>query len=76
VFHTHALFPSINLLTFRVEKSVRVRAAQKLAVRLDLYNGLNANTTTDLRSLSGGSFLRTSDIMFPRLAEVSASYTF
>jgi hypothetical protein len=68
--------PSINLLTFRVEKSFRVRAARRLAIRLDLYNALNANTTTDLRSLSGGSFLRTSDIMFPRLAEVSASYTF
>ena len=50
--------------------------AQKLAVRLDIYNALNANTATRIQPNSGDTFLGTRDIMFPRLAEISASYTF
>jgi len=68
--------PNINNLTFRVEKDFRLRTAQKLAVRLDIYNALNANTATRIQPNSGETFLGTRDIMFPRLAEISASYTF
>ena len=68
--------PNINNLTMRVEKSFRLAAAHRLAVRLNVYNALNANPATRVRSQSGSRFLRPRDIMPPRLAEVSASYSF
>jgi hypothetical protein len=68
--------PNINNLTFRVEKSFRLQAAHRLAVRLNIYNALNSNVATRVRTQSGERFLRPRDIMPPRLAEVSASYTF
>jgi hypothetical protein len=68
--------PNINNLTLRVEKSFRLAAAHKVAVRLNLYNALNANPATKVRAQSGSRFLRPREIMPPRLAEVSASYSF
>ena len=49
--------------------------AQKLAVRLNIYNALNANTATKC-ARDPEEFLRPRAIMPPRLAEVSASYSF
>jgi hypothetical protein len=68
--------PDINNLTLRVEKNFRLAAAHKMAVRLNIYNALNANPATRVRVQSGNRFLRPRDIMPPRLAEVSASYSF
>jgi len=68
--------PNINNLTLRVEKGFRVTAAHKVAVRLNIYNALNANPATRVRTQSGKRFLRPRDIMPPRLFEVSASYSF
>jgi len=68
--------PNINNLTFRVEKSFRVTVAHRVAVRLNIYNALNANSALRVRTQAGDRFLRPRDIMPPRLAEVSASYTF
>jgi len=68
--------PNINNLTFRVEKSFTLRPAQKLAVRLNIYNALNANPALEVRTQAGEEFLRPRDIMPPRLAELSASYSF
>jgi len=68
--------PNINNLTFRVEKSFRLAAAHRVAVRLNIYNALNANSALEVRTQAGDEFLRPRDIMPPRLAEVSASYSF
>jgi hypothetical protein len=68
--------PSINNLTFRVEKGFRLKQAHKLAVRLNIYNALNANSALEVRTQAGDEFLRPRDIMPPRLAEISASYSF
>jgi hypothetical protein len=45
-------------------------------VRVNLYNALNASTTTVLDQRAGAEFLRPRAILPPRIAEVSASYTF
>jgi hypothetical protein len=67
--------PSVNLLTFRVEKGIRM-GTRKVAVRLDLHNALNANTVIQNQPRSGEEFLRPRAIIGPRLAELSATYTF
>ena len=77
---THRL-PNVNMVSLRAEKSFRVSAAHKLAVRLNVYNALNASTASTPSGLSlqpraGAEFLRPRAIMPPRIAEVSASYTF
>ena len=72
---THRL-PNVNNLTVRAEKTFRLPGAQRIAVRLNVYNALNANPATRVRIQSGGNFLRPRSIMPPRLAEFSASYTF
>jgi len=68
--------PNLNLLTLRVEKSFTVFNAHKVAVRLNVYNALNANAATTVEARAGASFLRPRSILPPRIAEVSASYTF
>jgi hypothetical protein len=68
--------PDLNLLTFRVEKTFSVFDTHKMAVRVNLYNALNASTATVVDARSGARFLRPVNILPPRIAEVSASYTF
>jgi hypothetical protein len=68
--------PDLNLLSFRVEKTFRVLDTQRVAVRVNLYNALNANTATVIDPRSGARFLRPVNILPPRIAELSASYTF
>ena len=68
--------PDLNLLSFRVEKTFPLFTTQKVAVRVNLYNALNANTATVIDPRSGASFLRPRNILPPRIAELSASYTF
>jgi hypothetical protein len=68
--------PSVNLLTFRVEKGIRLTGTNKVSVRLDLYNALNASTVIENFPRSGPDFLRPLAIIGPRIAEVSATYTF
>lgn len=68
--------PSINLLTFRAEKGFRLTTGQRLAVRFDLFNALNANTVTESQPRSGPEFLYPAAIIGPRLGEFSVTYTF
>ncbi len=68
--------PHINLLTLRAEKVFRVVQGHRLAVRLNVFNALNANSATRVQMGVGGDFLRPRAIMLPRIAEVSASYNF
>ena len=67
--------PNVNILDFRAEKSLGL-GAQKIALRLNLYNALNVNTMTSLNQLSGASFLSATGIVPPRTAEISVQYSF
>ncbi len=74
--------PNTNLVDLRLEKVFRLPAAQRLALRTNIYNVLNANTVLELVRVSGPSFLTpTAGVdgaatMQPRILEVSASYSF
>jgi hypothetical protein len=68
--------PHVNQLDVRFEKSFSLRTGQKLAVRMNIFNALNTNTVLSLTQRSGPSFLVPTDIMPPRIAEFSVSYTF
>jgi hypothetical protein len=66
---------SVNILDFRGEKALRF-GAQRLSLRVNLYNMLNVNTVTSLNQQSGATFLGATAIVPPRTAEVSAQFTF
>jgi outer membrane receptor protein involved in Fe transport len=68
--------PNLNLMTFRVEKAFRIQTTQKLGVRLNVYNALNASTATVVEARAGSSFLRPRNILPPRIFELSATYDF
>jgi hypothetical protein len=68
--------PGVSLLTLRAEKTFPVFKAHRLAVRLNVFNALNANSVLNLQRRAGNQFLRPQLIMLPRIAELSASYTF
>ena len=69
--------PNINLLTFRVEKSFRLRAAQQAGdPTQSVQCAEREHGDSECNTRSGAEFLRPRDIMPPRLAELSASYTF
>jgi hypothetical protein len=68
--------PEINLLTLRGEKTFRLARGQRVAMRLNLYNALNINSTLSLTQQSGPNFLRPVTIVPPRIAELSVQYTF
>jgi hypothetical protein len=66
--------PSIAHLDLRLEKRFSLGKTRKAAVRANVFNALNANTTTAITTLSGASYLKPSAILAPRIFEVSASY--
>lgn len=67
--------PSISMLNSRVEKRIAI-GRQTVALRLNVYNTLNANTVTNVVVQSGPSFGRVTSILPGRLAELSVSYSF
>jgi hypothetical protein len=68
--------PNTNQLDLRAEKSFTLRGGHKVGVRMNVFNVLNTNTVLSVVRLSGSTFLRPTDIMPPRIAEFSVSYTF
>ncbi len=68
--------PNINLLDFRVEKSLRLPADQKVGLRLNLYNVLNINTATGVVTQSGSRFFDATGIVSPRVLEFGIDYSF
>jgi hypothetical protein len=68
--------PNINLLDLSAQKSFRLRQGHRVALRLNVYNVLNANTVISRVVQSGRSFLRPTAIAPPRIAEVDVSYRF
>lgn len=68
--------PDINLLHLRVEKLFRLRQAQKVSLRLNVFNAMNINTVTNLVQLSGPNFERPTSIMPPESLNSLCSTTF
>lgn len=67
---------NIHIVDLRAEKTFNIGAGRRVITRLNLFNALNASTVTSLNSRSGANFLRPSAIIRPRIAELSASFSF
>jgi Carboxypeptidase regulatory-like domain len=74
-FETNQL-PSSSQLDVRAEKSFNLGKGQKLALRANAFNLLNANTTLAITRLSGPNFMKPTTIMEPRIMEFSFTYSF
>lgn len=77
--------PHRNLLNVRVEKSLRLSPRHRVALRVNVYNALNANTVIQRTLQSGPNYLHpiqtggtgsTTGITPPRIAEFSVLYSF
>jgi hypothetical protein len=68
--------PDINLLHARIEKSIRMSAGRKLALRLNVYNLTNINTEQSITQLSGINFAKPGNILSPRIIELGAEFSF
>jgi hypothetical protein len=69
-------YPTVSHLDVRLEKQFKLLSSHQLAVRMNVYNVLNASTVLAATSRSGPSFGVPTSILPARLAEVSASYKF
>jgi hypothetical protein len=69
-------YPTVSHLDVRLEKQFKLLSSHQLAVRMNVYNVLNANTVLAATSRSGPSFGVPTSVLPARLAEVSASYKF
>ena len=68
--------PNIDLLHLRVEKSFHLTQAQRVSLRLNVFNAGNINTVQTLVQLSGPNFERPTSIIQPRVAELAVQYSF
>ena len=66
----------INLLDLRVQKTFDLPRAQRLIVRLNVFNANNTNAVTGLTMRAGPSFLRPTGIIPPRIVELSTAFSF
>ncbi len=62
----------INILDFRVEKSMTLAPGMSVSPYLDVYNVLNANPVQNQIWNSGASFLRPTNIVPPRVVRLGA----
>lgn len=67
--------PSIDLLTLRLEKRVRVKGTET-QLQLDVFNALNTNTETGFNARSGSTFGRITGAVPPRIARLGIAFTF
>jgi hypothetical protein len=68
--------PHTNVVDFRVDKSFTVRGSQRVALRVNLYNALNAGAVTAWTLRAGTAYLRPTTILRPRIVEGGITYTF
>ena len=60
-------YPARTLLDLRAQKAARI-GAQRVSVRADLHNALNANVVTSLSTQSGTNLEKSLAIMASRIA--------
>jgi hypothetical protein len=68
--------PNINVVDIRADKSFVLPNRQRMTLRVNMFNSLNANAVTSRTVLSGASYLRPTGILGPRIFEFVASYDF
>jgi hypothetical protein len=68
--------PAVVHLDVRLEKRFSLGRSLKAAVRLNVFNALNANTVTGVTARAGATYLKPTGIVAPRIAELSASFNF
>jgi hypothetical protein len=68
--------PEINLVNFRLDKSIPLVRSTKLSARLNVYNAFNANPATSVTALSGPNFGIPTAILSPRIFELSGVLSF
>ena len=68
--------PHTNQLDVRVEKTFNLANQHRLAIRMNVFNALNANEVLTVSRLSGPTFGLPTAITPPRIAEFSMSYSF
>jgi carboxypeptidase family protein/TonB-dependent receptor-like protein len=67
---------SPKLLDLRIQKAFPVGKGRKLDLRMNVYNVLNGNWVTTQTVLSGPNYGKATAITSPRIAELSAHFTF
>ena len=68
--------PNTHELDVRAAKRVNLGGARTVELRADIYNALNKGTVTSVTLLSGANYLRPATIMFPRILQAGATFTF
>jgi hypothetical protein len=68
--------PASNQLDVRFEKSFKLNKGQRVAVRANAFNIINANTILNVTRLSGVNFGKPTVVMDPRIWEFSTTYSF
>ena len=68
--------PPSNQFDVRFEKNFKLNKGQRLAVRANAFNIINANTVLDITRQSGPNFNKPTVIMDPRIWEFSTTYSF
>jgi hypothetical protein len=70
------MLPATNVLDVRFDKSFVLAGAQRLAVRVNFFNAMNASTITAWTLRAGSSYLRPTGILRPRIVAFGVGYTF
>jgi hypothetical protein len=70
------VMPAIRTFDVRAQKTFNLTSKQRFTVRLNIYNALNANTTTAWINRSGTTFLNPTAILPPRIMEIGGSFAF
>jgi hypothetical protein len=68
--------PASNQLDVRFEKSFKLNKGQRVAVRANAFNIVNANTILNVTRLSSVNFGKPTVVMDPRIWEFSMTYSF
>jgi hypothetical protein len=68
--------PNIALLDLSVQKSFEVIRGQKATLRINVFNALNNNAITARTVTSGPNFGTVTNVLLPRIAELSVNYAF
>ena len=68
--------PRTHAMDVRVAKRFVLGSARSVEVRGDIYNVLNKGTVTVWNLQSGPNYLRPSRILFPRILQFGATFTF
>ena len=68
--------PNIALLDISVQKAFEVIRGQRATVRLNVFNALNNNAVTARTMTSGPNFGTVTNVLLPRIAELSVNYSF